>query len=261
MFQFKKEKQGFDPDCKTVIAVWGAPSSGKTTVAVELAKAISKQQIKTTLILCDKVAPTLQCILPQGQLIREERSLGELLSLPEITAETVKERLLLIKGKPYLSMLSYLKGENQHSYLPYTNIQAQELIDSACELASVVIVDCASDIANDVLSMTALLDSESVFHLITCDLKSISFLSSQLSLLYDQGFDKDNLYRVLSKVQPNSNKDQVTLSVGKVAFELPYTNEVKEQFYEGDLLADLVFKNSKAFRKTIQKMANETLEM
>ncbi|MFI3326852.1 MAG: ParA family protein [Clostridia bacterium] len=262
MFNFKKEKEPEEIKKKAVIAVWGSPNSGKTTVATKLAKAISEQKINTTLILCDNVVPMLPCILPPSSIVNEEeKSLGKLLSKVNITPTLVKENLMLIKGNPNLSILSYLKSENEYSHSSYTDIQAEELLDSVKELASVVIVDCSSNIASSVISTTALLESDFVVNLITCDLKSISFLSSQLSVLYNKGFDEIAMYKVLSNVKPNSNKEQMSMSVGKIAFEFSNSSELEEQFQEGDLLGDLTFKNSREFRKTIKLILKEILDI
>ncbi len=42
-----------------VLAVWGSPGSGKTTVAARIAKAPCRQAQNTILLLCDMSAPML----------------------------------------------------------------------------------------------------------------------------------------------------------------------------------------------------------
>ncbi|MFI3327222.1 MAG: ParA family protein [Clostridia bacterium] len=261
MFNFRKEKETEETKSKAVISIWGSPASGKSTVATKLAKAISEHKINTTLILCDNVTPMLPCIMPPDEINGQEKSLGNLLSKVNITESMVKDNLMLVKGNPYLSVLSYLKSENEYTYSPYTQIQVEELIDSVKELSSVVIFDCTSALTSNILSTTAMLNSDYVINLITCDLKSISFLSSQLSMLYSKGFDKLAMYRVLSKVESNSNKEQVSVATGKTAFELEYSKELDDQFTNGNLLEDLVYKNSRNFRKEVNKILKETLDV
>ena len=45
--------------------------------------------------------------------------------------------------------------------------------------------------------------------------------------------------------------------LGSVAFKLAYSQELEEQYLEGTLLNDLSMKDSKAFRKEIEKICKE----
>lgn len=258
MFNFGREKEIKEVKKNAVISVWGAPSSGKTTVAINLAKVISEKKINVCLIMCDNTAPMLPCVFSPSEIL-EEKSLGNLLSKVNISQTTVKSNLMLIKHNPYLSVLGYLKGENEYSHSPYTSIQAEELIDSVKEVATVVIFDCTSSLSNT-LSTTAILNSDYVLNLANCDLKSISFLSSQMSLLFEKGLDEDDMYKVLSNVKNFQSVEQMKMSLGKIAFTLPHSQEVEEQFQSGNLLENLTFKNSKEFRKEIKKIISEMIE-
>lgn len=46
-----------------VLAVWGSPGSGKTTVAVRLAKYLADKRRNVILLLCDMTAPMLPCMV------------------------------------------------------------------------------------------------------------------------------------------------------------------------------------------------------
>jgi hypothetical protein len=80
-----------------VLAVWGSPASGKTTVSVRLAKHLADQKKNVALLLCDMTAPMLPCICPPGDL-ECERSLGSILAAthpdqpraPELVREYVR---------------------------------------------------------------------------------------------------------------------------------------------------------------------------
>ena len=49
------------------------------------------------------------------------------------------------------------KGENEYTYPPYEQVQAQELLDNLRKIAPFVVADCGSYIANDILSAVALM--------------------------------------------------------------------------------------------------------
>jgi MinD superfamily P-loop ATPase len=239
-----------------VLAVWGSPGSGKTTIAVKLAKYLADKKKNVVLVLCDMTAPMLPCICPPSDL-ECERSLGSILSASHVTETLVKYNMITHKKMEYLTMLGMLKGENEYTYASYSKVQAKELIESLRKIAPFVIIDCGSYIANDILSAVSLLECDSVLRLSNCDLKSISYLSSQLQLLQNSNWDMDKQYKVASNVKSNHGIDHMAGALGSVSFKLPYSEEVEEQYLAGNLLTDLTLKNSREFRKEIEKMAKE----
>lgn len=97
-----------------VLAVWGSPGSGKTTVAVRLAKYLADKRRNVILLLCDMTAPMLPCICPAADL-ECERSLGSVLAAAHVSENLVKNNLVTHKRLGYLTMLGMLKGENERS--------------------------------------------------------------------------------------------------------------------------------------------------
>ena len=49
-----------------VLAVWGSPSSGKTTVSVKLADYLARKKKNVLLIFADMTTPPLPCICAAG---------------------------------------------------------------------------------------------------------------------------------------------------------------------------------------------------
>ena len=142
-------------------------------------------------------------------------------------------------------------------YPPYTEQQATELLDGLRALAPYVVVDCGSYIANDILSAVALMESDSVLRLANCDLKSVSYFSSQLPLLKDTRWDADKQYKVASNVKPQQAAEHIGKVLGSVAFKLPYSQELEEQYLAGTLLSDLTMKDSRPYRKELDRILKE----
>ena len=142
-------------------------------------------------------------------------------------------------------------------YAPCTKQQAEELIRRLREIVPYVVIDCSSYIANDILSAVALMEADSVLQLASCDLKSVGYLSSQLPLLGELKWDKDKQYRVASNIKPFQAADRIGQVLGSVVFRLPYSQELEEQYLAGELLADLSMKDSRAFRKEIDRICEE----
>ena len=245
-----------EEQCGGVLAVWGSPGSGKTTVAVRLAKYLADKRRNVILLLCDMTAPMLPCICPVSDL-ECERSLGSVLAAAHVSENLVKNNLVTHKRLGYLTMLGMLKGENEYTYPPYNEVQARELIDCLRGIAPYVVIDCGSYITNDILSAVALMEADSVLRLANADLKSISYLSSQLPLLRDAKWDADKQYKTASNVKPQQAGDHMSQALGTVAFTLPHSAELEGQYLAGNLLADLSMKDSRVFRKEIEKIARE----
>jgi len=239
-----------------VLAVWGSPGSGKTTVAVKIATHLAAGRNNVVLLLCDMTAPMLPCVCPTSEL-ECERSLGSVLAAAHVSENLVKHNCVTHKRLSYLTMLGMLKGENEYTYPPYCETQARELIECLRELAPYVVIDCGSYIANDILSAVALLEADSVLRLANCDLKSVSYLSSQLPLLRDNKWDADKQYKTASNLRPNQAGEHIGQVLGSVAFKLPYSPELESQYLAGNLLADLSMKDSRGFRKEIEKICRE----
>lgn len=239
-----------------VLAVWGSPGSGKTTVSVRLAKHLAEQKKNVALLLCDMTTPMLPCICSLSDL-ECERSLGSILAATHVTDLLIKQNCVTHKKLDYLTIIGMLKGENVFTYPPYSQELAAELIDHLRDVAPYIIIDCGSAIAHDILSAVSLLEADSVLRLVNCDLKSVSYLSSQLPLLKDQKWDADKQYRVASNIKSNQAGEHIEQVLGSVAFKLPHSDELENLALAGNLLGDLTLKDSRSFRKEIVVIAKE----
>ena len=239
-----------------VLAVWGSPSSGKTIMSVKLARYIASQKKNVILVLADMSAPPLPYVCPSSDL-ESELSLGNILGAAHVDGNLVKQNAILHKKNEYLTMFAMLKGENAFSYAPYTETQAREFIHALRQLADYIIIDCTSNITNDILSAVSLIESDAVLRLVSCDLKSISYLNSQLPLLLDNKFNANKQYKAVSNVSSFQADDEIEQIVGGINFKIPHSDEVYKQFLAGNLFGGLTEKDSKDFRKAVSKIANE----
>ena len=243
-----------------VLAVWGSPSSGKTIMSVKLARYIASQKKNVILVLADMSAPPLPYVCPFSDL-ESELSLGNILGAAHVDGNLVKQNAILHKKNEYLTMFAMLKGENAFSYAPYTETQARGFIHALRQLADYIIIDCTSNITNDVLSAVSLIESDAVLRLVSCDLKSISYLNSQLPLLLDNKFNANKQYKAASNVTSFKADDEIEQIVGGVNFKIPHSDEVYKQFLAGNLFDGLTEKDSRDFRKAVSKIANEVFDL
>ena len=239
-----------------ILAVWGSPGCGKTVTATKIAKHLAAQKKNTVLLLCDMTAPMMPCICPPSEL-EVDKSLGSIFAAQHISVNLIKHNLTTLKRLPHLTMLGLRKKENEYTYAPCTKQQAEELIRGLREIAPYVVIDCSSYIANDILSAVALMEADSVLRLANADLKSISYLSSQLPLLKDAKWDTDKQYKIAANVKPQQAGEQIGQALGNVAFTLSHSEELEAQFLAGILLSDLTMKESRGFRKEIEQVCRE----
>ena len=60
-----------------------------------------------------------------------------------------------------------------------------------------------------------------------------------------------------SNVKPQEADSHLEQILGAVSFQIPYSREVETQYLEGNMLAELGLKESRAFRKEIEKISRE----
>lgn len=239
-----------------VIAVWGPPGSGKSAVSAKLARRLTERGHDTVLLLCGMTAPMLPCICPPSEIARR-RSLGSVFAAARITPVLVKNNLTTLNCSDNLSLLGLQKGESEHSYPPCSERLASELMRSLRELAEFTIADCTPRL--EPLALAALEQADAVLRLVSGELKSASYYSSQLPALKARLPDIDAHIRAANAPRPLRVLEQVSNTLSKTEFRLPCCPELERQCSDGNLLSELKGKDSKAFTREIEKIV-ERLE-
>lgn len=235
-----------------VLAIWGSPGCGKTTAAIKIAAHIASQKHNVILMLCDQNVPMMAAIAPPSEM-ECQRSLQSVLAATHITNHLVENNLVTLHHNNYLTFLGFQRGENEQSCPVFDALQVKELILSLSETATFVVIDCGSHIAYDILSAVSLPQADHILWLMSCDLKSIGFFTSQLPLFSQLGVDPEREYHIPSNVEPG----QPLEVLGSTVFPLPHSNELHTQFLSGNLLKPLNLKESLAYRRSIGSIIKE----
>ena len=244
-----------------VLAVWGSPSCGKTTIAAKIAGYIADKGFDVALLLCDTDAPPLP-LLASPSDIETEKSLGSILAAARITENLVMQNAITFKKNKHIVAFGLIKGENSFSYPKYTQVQAKDLIYTLRDIADFVVIDCSCHLSDDILSTVSLIEADCVLRLINCDLKSISYLSSQLPLLADSRFKSDKQLKAANNVKSIHSRENIEQIIGGVTFTVPHSDFVERKYLEGELLKDTpVKRESKEFRVMIEQIAEEVFEL
>ncbi|ERI90673.1 hypothetical protein HMPREF1982_03711 [Clostridiales bacterium oral taxon 876 str. F0540] len=235
-----------------ILAVWGNPSSGKTTASIKIAKELSEREKNVIVVFCDVLCPTTVTILPHMDL--ENKSLGRLLSAPSITQADILSECIILGKNEYLSFLGYAQGENVFTYAEFSKERAMDLLILLRHLADYVIVDCSSNFTSDILSTTALEMADKVIRLKSVNLKSVSYFDSYLPLLADRRFNVEKHIKALSNVKDNEPKEQIKEKYHGVKHELLHVEEITEQFLCGELLNNLKSKEKEEYDKSLREL-------
>ena len=246
-----------------IITVWGNPSSGKTVTSIKMARELGLRKKNVILMFCDTIAPDLMMVLPDKNT--DEKSLGSLLSASEITQEKILSKCITLDKNEYISLLGYSQGENSFTYAKYAKDRAVDLLILLRHIADYVVVDCSAFFISDLLSVTAIELADSVIRLSNCNLKALSYFNSSLPLLADRRFNTDKHIKVLSKVKADEPSELMAEKYNGVMHELPYIEEIAEQYLTGRLFGTLESKQSIKYTQTIQQIItsvlNENLEV
>ena len=238
-----------------IIAVIGSPGSGKTTVTLKLAQELYCATTNGAVIYLSPSlkVPALGVLFP-NYTPDSIFSLGKMLDKTDIYEEDVLNHLVTVKAMKNFGCLGYKAGENKYSYPDLTDDKVKALFDVLHKMVGYVFVDCTEE-ENDLISQYALGMADEVIMVISPDLKSMVYLSSNESIL---GNHADRALRVLNVNEHElySPIDDVRTNVKNIAFILPYSNQIRSQHLDG-LLYDRA--KGKKYRTEISKIVNRIM--
>lgn len=236
-----------------LIAVWGSPQSGKTTLSVKLALALYERYKSTVILLhTDMETPVLPVILASRKA-DELYSVGVPLSQTEVTKDEVIRAMNTVKGKQNFALLGFKDGENADTYPRFGGQRIGSLFQVLADLADFVVADCVSSRGN-LLSDTALEKADQTLRLATPDLRCMSFYASQAPLYADPKYRLSEQAQGLTLTQADIYLpvEDVKQYLKEVSFTLPYCRELRQQMEDGTLLHGV---GDKKYRAKLQALA------
>lgn len=213
-----------------MIAVWGSRDAGKTTVSVKLALNLAKQQKESLVVLTDVNAPDMKCILPVS---KELKSMGNVWVMPDVDEATIYNSCVVTPSE-YICVMGYTPGENAFSYSDSTKENVFKVYEEMRSIVDYVIVDCVPNLAYNMLTAVALETADNVVRIGEATTKSFSFFDSNVPLIVDNRYEKENHIRVLAKTKTTQPVEIASNRIGN-DIELPYSEEVALQMMEGKL--------------------------
>lgn len=219
-----------------IIALWGCPASGKTTLCVKLTKAIyDRYAAKILCVFGDTVIPSLPLLFPMGKEETTMHSLGGLLADVEITPDSLLRYMVTTNEAKDIGFLGYRGGENRHTYPAHTAEKAAGMLEIAASLADFVLVDAGWYLTAP-LAEAAVRNAATVFKVIRPGLPGIGFLNSQEALYNDPCYRLQEHQTILNVPHTGYLPVEETAQTLGIQTIIPYAWEVEQQMMEGLLL-------------------------
>lgn len=235
------------------LAVMGSGCAGKTTTSIKLAVELSGKKKNVIIVFCDPFTPVLPFVLPAGTA--GYTSLGELLTSPALTQESILAACIPVESSDYISVLGYKARESLMTYPKITREKAVDFFVMLRHLADFVIVDCAGVFEADVTSIVALEVADAALRLSTANLNGISYYQTHEQMLADSRFKPDTHLKTLSNVKFGQEWEAVAQQYRGVQYVLPHTDELEKQYDEVALFEALSTKESQPYITEIKRMA------
>lgn len=216
-----------------IIAVWGSPGSGKSTVAGSLAYLLATSGKNVILIDTSTQAPQKSIWFPycDGDFTS---SLNSLMSADSITPAFMTKHISTLSSN--LGVLGFVKGETPLSLTKAQRLdKIKDVYKVCCDLADYVIVDCASNILDNIYSVVALEQAIRVLRIVSPDLKGATWTMGNLQLISDRKFTAANHIVISNNVKSYYNVPQIEAVIGDYKTCLPYCVDIEMRNITGEL--------------------------
>lgn len=243
-----------------LIGVWGSPSGGKTTIALELAKNITHLTDKNCLLIFteDKGNP-LSYLFPSQNDIGG--SLGEIVTRTNFNQTELKQSLVWHPENDRICFLGFRNDESRYNYSKISKEQANDLFVNLTYMLDYVIVDCQADFKNDPISQYALKEGRCI-NVGGGDLKSLSFYNSMNSQMRDYNGLRTDCIQVANNPWDFDTWDLVAEKYKNVKYTFPYNADIQDAYLEEDNMKLLKnTKDNRVFIRELNLLTNDLFDL
>ena len=236
----------------TMISVIGNSHTGKTSLSIMLAHALTNNKNKTAIVFSlDNYNSEYPVLFPKNE---EECSLS-LLSLiysPTYTKTDLVKYIISKKIYPNIGYLSFSISDHIFSYPNYDNKTVDRFIDSLNNIADYIIFDFPHDLSSSSLLLKCLSSSSFLFTLFTPNIKSEIYEYMHYEYI-NKVFKGEHKYKVLNNIE---KKIYYPVNEYDYNIVIPYSQNIKSNYYNGKTSTYSFSKEILSLSKTIQEMEN-----
>lgn len=238
-----------------LIAFYGSPGSGKTSIALKTAMEtyIQTKDEVIAFLSPDMTVPSIALLFP-NYAPDEVVSLSDIFDNTAITNESLLKNGVTVKNMKDFFALGFKAGENRYSFPTPTPEKINSLFFALSDVAGYIFVDCTND-ETDEISKKALAMADAVVRIITPDLKGMAWYSSNKNSDRTEGEDLFNVVSVTEK-DLYLPTEEVCTKLHSIAALLPYSKALKQQMLDGRMYDRL---SDKAYTKKIMSLAGKLI--
>lgn len=238
-----------------LIAFYGSPGSGKTSIALKTAMEtyVQTKDEAVAFLSPDMTVPSIALLFP-NYTPDEVVSLSEIFDNTAITSELLLKNAVTVKSMKDFFALGFKAGENRFSFPTPTPEKINSLFSALSDVAGYIFVDCTND-ETDEISKKALAMADIAVRVITPDLKGMSWYSSNKNTDRTEG---ENLFNVVNVTEKELYlpTEEVCTKLHTVTAVLPYSKPLKQQMLDGRMYDRL---NDRTYMKKLQSLVNKIL--
>ncbi len=245
---------------KKVIAVFGSPHSGKSTLALAIAASLAVRKKDVIVLSGDKVSPMLKVYAPLSDT-PQSMSVGALLMESDITEKAVTERIIIHPKCDRLGFMGMATGDNITTYPPrFIDERVASLFAILYRLCDYLVVDCSSNPMTDSITLRALEVAHVMVQLTTPDMVGLEFWRGMLGILKDERFKQARPVSAINPARPISPVAEIQKMhkplLGDIKYVFPYSHEVEDRMMAGRLVKWLGRKEGIAFETMLEKLVS-----
>lgn len=216
-----------------VIAIFGSPGSGKSTLSLMMGYALAAKKKNVVLVSIDRTVPQAKVLLPSSEG-RPEQSLGAMF-MDSLSEQTVLRSLLYHPECERLGLLSFQSGDTETRYAAnLSKDRYRDIMNTLYRFVDHIIIDCTANPITNALTPASLELADRIVALYTPDHGALEWRKSVYALLRDNRFRAEEHFKVLSLCHPYSPAELIAKEL-EASLILPYAQEVYESRLSGTL--------------------------
>lgn len=238
-----------------VIAFYGAPGSGKTTIAFKTAMELYHCTKDGNIVFLspDITVPSIGLLFPNYDP-KDIYTLSSVLDNTEMSPEILLKNAVTLKRMENFLCFGFKSGDTKYSFPQPDEKKIEELYSSLQDLAEYVFVDCTNDNA-DLISVKAKTDADIAVRIIQPLPKGVSWYASNSNSARKEC---ETLFNVVNVNERDLfvPTEEVCTKLNSIAALVPYSLPVKKQMLDGELFSELA---DKAFNRKINQLVKKII--